>query len=77
MFCQQKHQMMRKAVSCDVMVNGLPNINIESGIIGSHTFCNEESGFCELTDAGGDIEATVPVQHLAVRGAVYSGTIRP
>jgi hypothetical protein len=41
--------------SCDVLVNGLPSIDIESGIIGAHTDCNNTSGFCELIDAPGGV----------------------
>ena len=40
--------------SCNGLVSGFPDIDIESGIIGAHTECNNANGFCDLArDPGG------------------------
>lgn len=57
MFCLQVKAVQGiedRCASCNELVSGLPNIDIESGIIGAHTECNDVMGFCGLArDPGG------------------------
>jgi hypothetical protein len=52
MFCLQAKasQAAEGCLSCDNLVNGLPDIDIESGIIGSHTECNSANDFCAMAN---------------------------
>ncbi len=56
MFCLQAKAadyMSQGCRSCNDIVSGMPGIDIESGIIGAHSECNETNGFCQLTRAQG------------------------
>jgi hypothetical protein len=53
MFCLQAKAAIAindSCPSCSNVVNGLPDIDVESGIIGVHTECNEVNNFCDLSD---------------------------
>ena len=56
MFCLQakvSSYVDDQCLSCSQMVNGQPDRDVESGIIGAHTECNNFNGFCDLVDNPG------------------------
>ena len=56
MFCLQAKAsayMSEGCRSCNTIVSGMPDFDIESGIIGAHTECNDVNGFCNLARVPG------------------------